>query len=218
MDAAPPPSGYPRSRLALPFPTPGPGITNAYRELDLALNGSDKDRAALGNLNDLPRPWNPGTITHPRLREQLWDWLEQVTDWINTEHVWDPATLIPPCWPAHPHLVHEIAVLTDLRYKAGLALVSDSLEEWHRYALPAFLDRLRGRVGTMCAERHKEWPARSAHTRYRTHQDWRTHTYRQDLDSHATAETPVHGDVTAPIPRLRLVDGHRVDPTTGEVR
>jgi hypothetical protein len=40
--------------------------------------------------------------------------------------------VIPGCWPQHPHLVHEIAVLADQRRRAGTARTSDVLEEWHR--------------------------------------------------------------------------------------
>ncbi len=36
--------------LALPFPQPGPALRNAYRELNLAMNGTDSDRQALGNV------------------------------------------------------------------------------------------------------------------------------------------------------------------------
>lgn len=112
-------------------------IVHAYRELDIALNGDDAARKAVGHPTKLPRPWDPGTIGDPPMRAELWEWLEAVVEWVNSEHVWDPSYLIPPCWPAHPHLVHEIAVLADQRRKAGQAIASDALEEWHRYALPA---------------------------------------------------------------------------------
>ena len=36
--------------------------------------------------------------------------------------LWDASTVIPSCWPHHPHLVHEIAVLADQRRKAGAPL------------------------------------------------------------------------------------------------
>ena len=56
--------------------------------------------------------------------------------------------MIPACWPQHPHLVHEIAVLADQRRRAGHALTSDALEEWHRHNLPAFTERMKSRCGT----------------------------------------------------------------------
>ena len=66
-------------------------------------------------------------------------WLDDVVIWLNHEYVWDVVAMIPACWPKHPHLVHEIAVLADLRRRAGHALTGDALEEWHRYALPLSL-------------------------------------------------------------------------------
>jgi hypothetical protein len=39
----------------------------------------------------------------------------------------DVADVIPLCWPQHPHLVHEIAVLADQRRRAGPGLTSDAL-------------------------------------------------------------------------------------------
>lgn len=202
----------PHLPLGLPFPTPGPMIANAYRELDLAQHGDDKNRASLGNLDLLPRPWIPGSITNPRMRQELWEWLEAVTDWVNTEHVWDSTGMIPACWPMHPHLVHEIAVLADLRHKAGRAFTGDPLEEWHRYALPAFFDRIRTRTKTGCEERHREWPARAAYARFTAQANNRADAYRLDHDHTRQADDP-----TGPIPRLQLIDGHNIRPDTGEV-
>ena len=78
----------------------------------------------------LPRPWDPPTCVDPDLRAELWEWLEAVVTWLNHEYVWDVSGIIPHCWPKHPHLVHEVAVLADLRRRAGQALSSDALEEW----------------------------------------------------------------------------------------
>ncbi|WP_299521126.1 hypothetical protein [uncultured Serinicoccus sp.] len=212
--------------LALPFPKPGPALANAYRELEIAAHGTEKQRKELGDLNALARPWDPATVTHPQQRAQLWDWLEAVTGWVNTEHVWDSSHMIPPCWPQHPHLVHDIAVLADLRHQAGTAFTSDALEDWHRYALPAFLDRVRHRTRSACEDHHRDWPARAANARYTTHQATRGALYRQDLDhtrtgqSHPAAAAPPADpadDRTRPIPRLHLIDGHTIDPHTGEI-
>lgn len=54
---------------------------------------------------------------------------EDVVIWLNREYTWDASGLIPSCWPLHPHLVHELAVLADQRRRAGLAMTSDALEE-----------------------------------------------------------------------------------------
>lgn len=209
------PPGRPRFPLARPFPRPGRGIRLAYRELDLALNGDDAQRKAIGDPSLLPRPWDPGSIDLPQLREELWDWLEAVVDWINTEHVWNPTHLVPACWPAHPHLVHEIAVLADQRHKAGQANHSDALEEWHRYALPAFFDRRRARIHTACDSRHHDWPARPGHVRFQQQETDRKQHYAGDIEH--TRRRTTRPARTESIPRLHVIDGHRVHPDTGEV-
>jgi hypothetical protein len=84
----------------------------------------------------LPRQWEPASCRTPQLREQLWSWLAAVVDWLVTEYVWEVADTIPACWPQHPHLVNELAVLAGQRRRAGHALNSDTLEEWHRYSCP----------------------------------------------------------------------------------
>jgi hypothetical protein len=205
-----------RYPLARPFPRPGPLIALAYHELEVALDGDDVQRRAIGNLEQLVRPWDPGSIEDPPARKELWQWLEAVVDWVNTEHVWDPSCLVPPCWPAHPHLVHEIATLADRRLTAGQALTGDALEEWHRYVLPAFFDRRRTRLRTACDSRHQDWPARPAHIRYQDDSRHREQHYAADVDHHRqllqSVEQPQHG------PLLHVVDGPRIDPQTGEVR
>lgn len=59
------------------------------------------------------------------------------------QYVWETSDLIPPCWPSHPHLVHELGVVVDQRRRAGMAFTSDSLLDWHRYCLPSFIDRMK---------------------------------------------------------------------------
>ena len=120
----------------------------AYRELDRAATGSPEQIRALGDARLLPRPWEPATCRTPQLRQQLWSWLDAVVDWLVTEYVWEATDTIPACWPQHPHLVHEIAVLADQRRRAGHAFTSDALEEWHRYSLPAFTERMKTRLAT----------------------------------------------------------------------
>ena len=105
----------------------------------------------------------------------------QVVDWLNTDYCWDPDGLIPACWPHHPHLVHELAVLADQRRLAGQAFTSDLLEEWHRYTLPSFHDRLRSRIRSHCDDSHQPWPAKGRHTRYRDGADDRSRRFADDL-------------------------------------
>jgi hypothetical protein len=120
----------------------------AYRQLDLATSRQQDHLLPLHDLANLQRPWDLGTCQTPQLREEVWFWLEAVVTWLNHEHVWDVADVIPPCWPQHPHLVHEIAVLADQRHRAGQALTSDPLEEWHCHGLPSFTERMRSRLRT----------------------------------------------------------------------
>jgi hypothetical protein len=138
----------------------------AYRELDLVSDGAQDQLLALRDLRDLPRPWDPSTCRTAQLRKEIWSWLEAVVTWLNHEYVWDVADVIPPCWPQHPHLAHEIAVLADQRRRAGLALTSDALEEWHRYSLPPFTERMKMRLQSHCQEDHQSWPAKGRHVRH----------------------------------------------------
>ena len=192
------------------FPEGGPLIRLAYRELNIAANGTKEQIKALGNPILLPRPWDPATCRKTELREQVWAWLEVVVTWLNREYVWDVSAVIPGCWPQHPHLVHEIAVLADQRRRAGTTLTSDALEEWHRYALPAFIDRMRTRIKDHCEEGHQRWPASSRYARHvsDTARRERTDVYRSDVQA-----TIRHG-ANAPAGRPRL---GVVNLETGEI-
>ncbi|RYV50995.1 hypothetical protein [Pengzhenrongella frigida] len=160
-------------------------MEHAYAELDLAGGGGTlQQRNALGDPRLLARPWDPATCVDPQLRAELWQWLEQVVAWLNHEYAWDADAMIPTCWPRHPHLVHDLAVIADLRRRSGLALTADALEEWHRYALPSFVDRMRQRLRQHCQDGgHQPWPAQGRHTRHQSEdsrQD-RATTYGADI-------------------------------------
>ncbi|MGV1009943.1 MAG: hypothetical protein ACOYBY_15235 [Dermatophilaceae bacterium] len=198
------------------FPAPGRRVEHAYRELDIALYGTTDEKKVLGSPRVLPRPWDPPTCLDPELREQLWEWLDRVVAWLNREYVWDVAGMIPACWPRHPHLVHEVAVLADLRRRAGHALTGDAMEEWHRYALPAFTERMRQRMKAHCEDKeHQPWPAHGRHTRHLTTNSaaMREQVFQADVATLTVTLQPA----TLPRAQLHLVDGVRVDPDTGEV-
>ncbi|TSD55290.1 hypothetical protein [Aeromicrobium piscarium] len=197
--------------MVRPFPRPGPSLRLAYRELQLASDGDNVARRELGDLTRLPRPWIPTSLRRPQQRLELWSWLEAAAIWINHELVFDPADAIPACWPEHAHLVHELAVLVDQRYRCELALNSSPLEEWHRYALPAFLDRMRHRVGTHCEDGHAgRWPAAA---RFRTHLDDAHSTQRAAaFNDEAEALQGSISDTPSSPRRLRLIDEE-----TGEI-
>ena len=192
------------------FPEGGALIRLAYRELHISANGTKEQKNALGDVRLLPRPWDPPTCRNTELREQVWAWLEDVVTWLNHEYVWDVSAVIPSCWPRHPHLVHEIAVLADHRRKAGAALTSDGLEEWHRYALPGFIDRMRARIKDHCEEGHQRWPASSRYARHTSDliSCDRTHIYGLDLQS------TIRHDINAARERPRL---GVVNLETGEI-
>lgn len=194
-----------------PFPNPGPLLRLAHRDLLIAATGTKDQVKALGNLSALPRPWDPPTCHDHELRRELWEWLETVVTWLIHEYCWDADDVIPPYWPQHPHLVHDVAVLADQRRRAGLAHTSDPLEDWHRYCLPAFLDRTRARVKDHCQDGHQPW---AAHVRYARHTGrgtlHRQQRYASDLEFVQGSRRP-HG-----APPSRLTNGrrprHRRDP------
>jgi hypothetical protein len=190
------------SVLIQPFPVPGRLMQLAYRELDLVSNGAQDQLLALRDLRDLPRPWDPATCKTTQLRKEVWSWLEAVVTWLNHEYVWDVADVIPPCWAQHPHLVHEIAVLADQRRRAALSLTSDAVEEWHRYSLPSFTERMKTRLRNHCQEDHQSWPAKGRHTRHiaEASRDGRMHAYAADL----RALKSLHRQTQSP--RLGVVD------------
>jgi hypothetical protein len=201
--------------LLYPFPAPGASVRIAFRELHLALNGSPEQRQKLGNPATLPRPWEPASCTNASLRMELWAWLEEVVVWLNHDYSWDVTAMIPTCWPSHPHLVHEIAVLADQRRRAGLALSSDALEEWHRYTLPAFLERMRGRTKAHCEEGHQGWPGRGRHGQHISQRDTEARANLYDRDVGALPR-PRNSTVPRPSrPRLGLVDLDTGEITAG---
>jgi hypothetical protein len=201
--------------IAAAFPRPGSLVRLAYSELALAVSGSEDQKRALGKLSDLPHPWDPPSCP-PALRNQVWVWLDQVAEWINHEYLWVPDRFIPSCWPAHPHIAHELAVIADLRQSAGSAFTGEALEDWHRYALPAFLDRTASRLGTSCGPaRHDDWPAAGRHREFGS---VRSLGARGELFSRdATDRLDPDPEPTVSQPRLVLINGSTVDTVTGEV-
>lgn len=202
--------------LAIPFPKPTGMLRQAFKELDTLAYGSDTEKSALGDPQTLPRPWDPSSVLNPRQRAQLWEWLDRVVVWINHEYGWRPEDLIPECWPQHPALVREIAVLADLRRRAGAAATCDGMEEWHRYALPAFLDRMNRRSSSSsCGEKHQDWPARGPYTRHISDGS------RAARAEHFTADveeiTQRHTRVQERLERERTAAGRLAEEAPGDV-
>jgi hypothetical protein len=151
--------------LASGCPRPPAPVRVAGRNLMLARTGSKEQKAALRPFDRMPRPWAPHTCP-AKLLEVLLPWLDQVAAWLNHDYSWRMARPIPACWPNHPHLVHELAVLAWLRVIADQALDIGPIEDWHRYALPAFLNRMGDRMGDSCSTGHEDWPGASRHAGY----------------------------------------------------
>lgn len=149
------------------FPRIGERMRVAYVDLWLAGAVREEEQAqTVGGAGDLPRPWDPAKCHDPQLRREVWQWLDRVVDWINAEYVWSVDEWIPECWYLHPHLVHELGTVADQRRRAGSAYTSDALEEWQRYCLPSFLDRMRRRIRSYCDETHKGHPGQARILRY----------------------------------------------------
>ena len=171
--------------MVRPFPEPGPTIRTAMEQLQQATVEPPADEEALRELAQMPRPWDPATCTGS-MRTELWAWLDMVAMWVNEQHLWNVTrTGIPECWPAHPHLVHDLAVLACSRYYTSFAVTPAALEDWHRYGLPGFLERLRDRLGDGC-QPGKHQP-RPRNERDETHASTtvrrgRRQRYRDDVD------------------------------------
>ena len=59
-------------------------------------------------------------------------------------------------------------MLAVLRWQAEVATGPEPVEDWNRYALPAFCDRMVGRLGeSTCRKgRHQPWPAESRYVAF----------------------------------------------------
>lgn len=171
-----------------PFPEPSGRIRTAMDALQLAATYQPEIEDEVQELAAMPRPWDPATCPGP-LREEIWHWLDRVAIWINTQHLWNvDSPGIPECWPAHPHLVNDLAVLAAARYYTRYAMHPGPLGDWHRYNLPTFLERLEHRLGDGCQPRmHTPRPRQE---RDHVHTDpgaraQRWQRYQEDLDGTA---------------------------------
>lgn len=203
--------------LVAGFPRPGIRVNDAYQAVWEAENGSEEQKQKLGHPSKLAHPWDPATCIDPELRWELWVWLDEVAEWINAEYAWEVAGggFIPDCWPLHPHIVHELAVVADRRRLAGMAPTSDLLENWHRVVLPSFMERMKQRLKQSCDDDHQPWPARSRHTRHISEaaSGRRLAAFEADLQALLREE-----DAHPTRRQFALLDGGDViDPDTGEV-
>jgi hypothetical protein len=196
--------------LVLPFPQPGPVIRRLHRHWWTVENGTqlEQDKA---KERPAGRPWDPASLGTSGERLELWRWLEDVVRWFNHEYAWDTSQVIPDCWPEHPHLVHEIAVMADARRRAGSTSNSGALEEWHRVCVPWFLSRMRDSIKAHCEERHQAWPARARYARY-TNQDSLNQRWLR------ANEDVVSVGVLTGRPWVPIEGGDELDVVTGEIK
>lgn len=158
-----------RRLITTEFPRPKASIVHALGMLDVMASGDEEQIAALGDVEDLPRPWEPASCP-AELRKDIWEWVDLVVAWLNREYAWRTPSVIPECWPMHPHIARELPVLAVLRWHAEEALEPAPMEEWNRYAYPMFCDRLDTRLGgagSGCRNgEHTDWPAEGRYERY----------------------------------------------------
>jgi hypothetical protein len=161
-------SGAGEDAILQRFPAPPGSVVHAIDQLAIVRRGDPEEIAAAGDLFDLPRPWDPATCPS-RLREAVWEWCDAVADWINHDYSWRPAQMIPACWPRHSHIARELPILACQRWAAEQALGYELIDDWHRYTLPLFLERMIARLGesTCRTGKHADWPAESRHATYR---------------------------------------------------
>ena len=170
--------------MAEPFPDPSPLIVDAMDQLRMAVVSPPDSDAELRRLAMLPRPWDPPSCP-PELRNLLYVWLDSVVGWINEEHTWRVDRVIPICWPEHPHIVHELATVACLRWETGYAISAAPLEEWHRYTLPTFIDRIAQRIGaTGCPPaKHQPHPGHTRNALYRSREQSQARRMRRRADA-----------------------------------
>lgn len=126
----------------------------------------DATKQRLLRLEELPRPWIPGSCP-PELRVRVYRWLDRIAEWLNDQYSWQSKTMIPACWPRHPHIAHELAVLAIQRYLAERDINPTALDDWHRYNRPLFVDRMLTQLSEGCRSAHTTWPGRSRFNEYR---------------------------------------------------
>lgn len=187
------------SEILTPFPAPPGAVLHALQLLDVLRRGDEDEMAKYGaDLRSTPRPWEPSTC--PRdLREAIWLWCDGVVEWINYEYIWRSAQTIPACWLHHRHIARELPLLAVQRWRADTSTGLDATDEWHRYALPMFLDRLRDRIGegACMSGKHDGWPAEPRAAAY------------SDAAAVDARQTVIHHDAHPVVTQLRAAERAR---------
>ena len=87
------------------------------------------------------------------LTSRIGDWVDNY----NRCYAVEAEQLIPPCWPKHPWLAHELAVMTWLWYSAHRdpTATAERAGEFYLRYLPGFRSRLPGTLGRSPVECRK---------------------------------------------------------------
>jgi hypothetical protein len=101
-------------------------------------------------------------------------------------------------------VVHDLAVVASVRVFATMTATPSALDEWHRYTLPGFLDRLQVRLGEGCP------PGRHA-TRPRNDRDQRLVSSEHRARQEGAFRRDLVATLVTLIPSRRRID-YRPDP------
>lgn len=174
--------------MAAPFPSPPGVVARLLDELRLVAGSTDETPHESRRVALMERPWDPAACP-PELRHWIYVWLADVVAWINEDHTWRTDAVIPLCWDLHAHIIHELAVLACARWEASFARTPAALDEWHRYALPPFLNRIVDRIGeTGCPPgRHQQSPGAARNAMYRDIDESARRRRRRSHDGDATS-------------------------------
>lgn len=104
--------------------------------------------ASLFAFAEAPRPWAVGTLTADQ-RAELEDRLAEFVAFLNATYAVAEAEVLPPCWRAHPGLVHELAALWAEWVEATqtLGATAERALRWHQRSLAELHRRLPGLLG-----------------------------------------------------------------------
>ena len=145
--------------MAAPFPEPPGRHRRLLDELRLAAAATDETEHESRRVAMLPRPWDPPSCP-PEIRRTSTLWLDDVVAWINEEHTWRTDRVIPICWDCTRTSFTSSRRSPACAGRRRSPSPRAALEEWHRYTLPMFLDRVVERIGeTGCPpDRHQPNP------------------------------------------------------------
>ena len=147
-----------------------PGRTSIVRAIDVP-EWPDLPELVLELLQDIEserddepagvRPWDLAHLPE-EAREPVGQWLHDVARWLNRSYAWQAETVIPPCWPQHPHIALDLAVLAFGRLLTYQSATTTHPARWHD-DLQAFYHRMGLALGTGAGDcragRHEARPA-----------------------------------------------------------